>query len=138
MQRTSYNAGTPSDYRAHPGVKIAPAMEKAIKPFQDNPPQWKMGRPVPEQDENEPVLEWEAHTKVQVTTPSGYGINIKLWGDDEVEDDWEEEERIVHEEEIEDENNPDNVVTVEVIDEIIFTDVDGIRRRYVLQNNSQG
>lgn len=110
---------------------VAPQIEKALRPFIKEGPEWRIGRPQPPEDDRPPILEWSARTNVQTLTLEGIGFRVV--DDDALEA--EEEDRDVHVERIEQEGNPDNHVDVEVIDRIAFRDpVTGRLRVYVLDN----
>jgi hypothetical protein len=51
-------------------------LEKAIRPFVEDPPKARQGRQDPAQDPNTPVLEWSCTTNVESTTIEALGFKL--------------------------------------------------------------
>lgn len=104
-------------------------LERAVRPFAENPPERPRPRREPDQDAHEAELTWSARMRVETTTVDGLGLNI-IWPDD-VANEEDEESRQVRIERVENPEDPNQFVDVEVIEEIVFRTSNGrrIRRR---------
>jgi len=114
------------------GLQIAvqqEAWEEVIRPFKENVPQWKIGRPEQPQNTDEPILTWSATVDVQIWRPPVLGFQTK--------EEESEVERTVTEKRIENELDPSQYVDIEVIDEITFRRPDGTTITRILDNEDE-
>lgn len=113
---------------------VSAGLERLVRPFETPRPAPRPRAPEGDGDgEEQAVLEWAARTRVNAAIVPGANWAIVPVAEEE----YEEVERVVEEERIENPDDPSQYVIVETVKEISWTDQAGVTHRYVLTETSR-
>lgn len=112
---------------------VSAGLERLVRPFETPRPAPRMRAPEGDGEAEEAVLEWAARTRVNAAIVPGANWSIVPVDEEE----YEEVERVVEEERIENPDDPSQYVIVEKVKEISWTDQAGTTHRYVLTETSR-